>query len=237
MESTLTWNITCSLINTTTLIEIANIVEESVYNTMDSTLPNDLLLEYVYVDKLCNTTVGGHPGFPTARRLEVGTSDIKLFEVVSKNCVGCQEDIFNTTNAALVEVVNDGSLSSSIQNKSGDVITADFSGNVTSNFTVTTSRPTSAPTATPVTSAPVAPVTNAPVSTSPVTASPVNKAPPVTVQPVSVPTTASPVNQVPPASAQPTKCPTKVMLHDSFSSFMTLSVTVFLSQLIENEKE
>jgi hypothetical protein len=215
MESTLTWNITCSLINTTTLIEIANIIEESVYSTMDSTLPNDLLLEYVYVDKLCNTTFGERPGFPTARRLEVGTSDIKLFQVVSKNCVGCQEDIFNTTNAALVEVVNDGSLSSSIQNKSGDVIAADFSQNVTSNFTVTTSRPTSAPsTATPVT---VAPVTNAPVSTSPVTASPVNKAPPITVKPVS---------QAPPASAQPTKCPTKVMLNDCFSPFMTLLVTV-----------
>jgi hypothetical protein len=181
---------------------------------MDSTLPKDLLLEYVYVDKLCNATVGEHTGFPIARRLEVGTSDIKLFEVVSKSCVGCEEEIFNTTNIALVNIVNDGSLSSSIQNKSGGVITAVINGNITSNFIITTSRPTSAPsTATPVTTAPTLPVTNAPVSSLPVTAAPVNKAPPVTSQPVSVPTTPAPVNQGPPTSAQPTKCPIKVMMN------------------------
>jgi hypothetical protein len=127
------------------------IVEEATYNSVNTNLQNDTQLEYAYVYELCNTTVGNHTGYPSSRRLEASTSEIKLYQILSKECDGCQEEMFNDTTTILQTVVNDGSLSSSIQNKSGDLITATIDPNITSSFTVITSSPTSAPTAAPVT--------------------------------------------------------------------------------------
>jgi hypothetical protein len=49
MESTLEWNVTCSLFqdNATALVEVAKAIEESVYTSMDPKLDADKVIEYV----------------------------------------------------------------------------------------------------------------------------------------------------------------------------------------------
>jgi hypothetical protein len=151
MNSTLTWNITCSAVNTEAArIDVANIVEESTYGTVGSRLTSDIQLELVYVYELCGFTIGTHTGYPPARRLQTSTSDVKLYQVVSKNCGGCEAEIFNATDTALTAVVNDGSLSDSVEQNSGNTISAAFR-NVTSNYSPATSRPTKQPSLKPVT--------------------------------------------------------------------------------------
>jgi hypothetical protein len=199
----LTWNFTgCDSLNATTLVDVAKIVEQALYETTDPLLPNGYYQQLVYVYELCGQAVADHMGYPPARRLQASQEEIKLFQVVSTACQGCQEEMFNNTISALVTVANDDSLTNSIQNKSGDIIQAVINGNVSSTYILTTDRPTSAPTNAPVSSAPVtpAPVTSTPVTSSPalVTPAPVTPAPvtpaPVTPAPVSSAPTSAPVS-------------------------------------------
>jgi hypothetical protein len=163
VDTTLVWNITCDSINSTTLVEVAKIIEKSVYQDLDSQLNPDTTLDAVYVYELCGQKLETHVGFPPGRRLQQN-SEIKMFTVVSEACASgdvgqCGQDLFDQANAGLVTIVGDGSLSNTIQVNSGDVIAAVINGITNSTFNVTS---TNAPTRSPVSSS----TTNAPVSIS-----------------------------------------------------------------------
>lgn len=156
MDSTLQWNITCSEITDEELVQVAQIIEQSTHDGMDPNMPEDTFLKYVYVYELCGRPVEEHDGFPTpVRRLQTSalTSDIKMYHLVEKECdFDCSEEMFDGTDAALATIVDDGSLSESIQAGSNDIITAVINGKSNSTFVVQTSSPTTQPSKSPSTS-------------------------------------------------------------------------------------
>jgi hypothetical protein len=205
MDSTLQWNLTCDGLNDTLFVELAQIIEEAVFEDMKALLTNDTV-DLVYVSTLCDQTVDNHDGYPVSslRRLQsFNVSAIGLTTTVSSECDGCSETLFNASNSALTTIVDDGTLTESIQNKTNGAIQAAVSPGVNSSFTVVTKSPTIAPNPTP---------TKSPIKStnSPTTTSPINKGPPTSAEPSAQPTTAMPVNQSPPTSVPPTSRPTKV---------------------------
>lgn len=154
---------------------MAEIVEKAVYDTSVQQLFSNYTMELVNVYNLCNETVPAHPGYSTsvrrlqsslsvmqmlqivsatgfspARRLQTSRNEVKLYQVVSTVCSSnCEEEIFNNTATTLVKTIEDGTLTQAIQENSADVIQVTISPNVISNYTVTTSRPTRAPSSAP----------------------------------------------------------------------------------------
>jgi hypothetical protein len=165
VDTTLVWNFTCDTINSTTLVEVAKIIEKSVYQDLEPQLNAGTTLDVVYVYELCGQTVETHVGYPPGRRLQSAPqSDIKMFTVISEVCASsdvgqCGQDLFDQADEGLDTIVGDGSLSNTIQDNSGNVITAVINGITNSTFNVTS---TNAPTRPPVSSTP----TSAPVSMS-----------------------------------------------------------------------
>jgi hypothetical protein len=151
MDSTLQWNIECSGLNGATLVNLAQIVEKSVHNGLISQLLDEEL-QTIYVYELCGLPVDEHSPYPNgARRLQTGSSsEIKMYSVVSAICIGCQQEIFTVTNNALKTIVENGSLTDSIQSESGGTIEAEIGPVVESSY-VTVNAPV-APTRKPITS-------------------------------------------------------------------------------------
>ena len=140
MDSALFWNITCPLNGTAD--EVADIVAKSVY---DGTVGETDGLQYVYVYELCGESVSSTP-YPSGRRLQTEESAIRLKSIVTTTCNGCEDDMFNEATDALVKIVENGSLSESIQDNSGDVIAAAINPDlIVTNSEVITNPPTAAP--------------------------------------------------------------------------------------------
>eukprot|EP00956_Cyclotella_meneghiniana_P041850 scaffold242052_cov26-Cyclotella_meneghiniana.AAC.1 len=204
MDSTLKWNTTCGAYATyDELVAAAKIIEQSVIDMIN--LPGDNTLNLVHVYKLCNTTIdhGGTPVIKKSRRLQVAvvTTDINMYQIVSKQCnTDSSQEMFDDANNALKEIVDNGSLTKSIQSNSQGVIKAMINPNseavdsvfvtMTASPTVTpgspSSSPSSKPSRTPIT---LPPITDSPVVLAPPTASPVSLDSP-TRKPTSRPTAA-----------------------------------------------
>jgi hypothetical protein len=112
VDTTLVWNITCEAINSTTLVvEVAKIIEKSVYQDLEPQLNVVTTLDVVYVYELCGQTVETHVGYPPGRHLQSAPqSDIKMFTVVLEFCasgdvVQCGQDLFEQTNGGLDTIV------------------------------------------------------------------------------------------------------------------------------------
>lgn len=147
------WNITCSLVNNdTSRLQVAEILEQSVYDGLDPLLTKETI-ELVYVYELCDETVANHNGATSLsrRRLEtLNATEIKFYLIVSRACNACDGEMFNETNEALIVIVDNGSLSNDIQNKSGNEITAVISpGSVNSTYNLQANSPTGNPSVAP----------------------------------------------------------------------------------------
>jgi hypothetical protein len=149
MDSVLEWNITCSELNATTLLDVAQLVEQSIFDKVSPQLPNEVL-DYVLVNSMCSQPVQAHATYtgPASRVLATGNATSILFQmqITGTGCSDCGEQVFNNTNTAIETIVRDGSLTSSIQNKSANLIRVVINPNVTdSTFTTVTNRPTTSP--------------------------------------------------------------------------------------------
>ena len=133
-------------------MNLAQVVERSVYDGLDSQSLNGQL-QNVYVYELCDLPVDEHSPYPNGvRHLQTSSSssDIKLYSVVSALCIGCQQEMFTVTNNALKTIVENGSLTNSIQSESGGTIVAVIGPDVSSSYD-TVNAPTGAPTHKPST--------------------------------------------------------------------------------------
>ena len=148
MDSTLQWNVECSSLDSAALVTLAQIIEKSVYDGIESQLSNgNGVLQSTYVSELCDQLVDEHSPYPDGlRRLQTGSStDVKLYSVVSSDCIGCQQEMFTATNNALTTIVENGSLADSIQSESGGTIDVVIDPVVDSSFVIV-NAPTGAPT-------------------------------------------------------------------------------------------
>jgi hypothetical protein len=162
MSSTLEWNINCSDINNaTTLLNVSTVVEKSIFEGIDPQItPKKLELVSVFVSSICNHTFS--PNTPRTlhgmRLLEADTlTKIEFITQVTTQvyCDDCGQQMFTATNSALVSIVNDGSLTSSIYNNSNGTIRAVINPNSTnSTFTLSTTSPTKSPVSSPSTTSP-----------------------------------------------------------------------------------
>eukprot|EP00956_Cyclotella_meneghiniana_P026809 scaffold58903_cov38-Cyclotella_meneghiniana.AAC.1 len=180
MDSTLKWNTTCEAYATyAELVAAALIIEESVIELTPPKLPGDTNLDVVHVYELCGVFLdhGGTTVDNDARRLQLDivlTTDVKMYQYVSKKCITeCSEQLFHDADNALYEIVDDGSLTKSVQDNSEGLIKAAFNPNgedvdsgyvtVTASPTVTPGSPSSSPSSRP---------SRTPITFSPVTSSP-----------------------------------------------------------------
>ena len=155
MDSTLKWNTTCEEYATyAELVAAARIIEESVIELTPPKLPGDTNLDLVHVYELCGVFLdhGGTPVDNDTRRLQLDivlTTDIKMYQIVSKKCITeCSDQMFDDANSALNEIVDDGSLTKSIQDNSLGVIKAVINPNnenVDSDYETITASPTVTP--------------------------------------------------------------------------------------------
>jgi hypothetical protein len=154
MASTLKWNISCSVLNDPrSLIDVAQIIERSTYDDIAPLLTIETI-ELVYVYSICNRMVGNHPGYSgkSTRRLQNSISEIKLLTYVSSGCDRCSELIFNETAHALAQVVDNGTLTKSIQDNSNGTIRASINPGVDSTYVIVgnpTTKPSTSPTSSP----------------------------------------------------------------------------------------
>jgi hypothetical protein len=161
VDSTIQWNATCASLDDTALLEMASAVEAATYDSLLPTM-NGLTLELVYVYELCNRSVADHSGYSSSRRRAHTTpapaSDIGFYIVVSKECNDCLDKLFEETDSALDVIVNDGTLSAEIKDRSTLIDgVIDRQAGVMSTFTIVTGSPTNAPTSHPT----LSPSTNA----------------------------------------------------------------------------
>ena len=154
MRSTVEWNITCSELNDTSIISVAEVVEQSIYEGMQPEM-NSMSIELVLVTAMCNQTVGAHPGYsgPSTRRLQtIPMTEIEFTTTVKYNCIDCSDEMFDITNSALVTIVDNGSLTTIIQGNSNGVIQAVINPGSTNSTledsVTTTNQPTNRPTTT-----------------------------------------------------------------------------------------
>jgi hypothetical protein len=145
------WNATCASLNDTALLEMASAVEAAIYDGLIPTM-NGQTLELVYVYELCNRSVADHSGYSDSRRRAQTTpvSDIGVYTVISRECNDCQDQLFEETDSALDVIVDDGTLSAEIKDRSTLIDgVIDRQTGVMSTFTVVADSPTNAPTSHP----------------------------------------------------------------------------------------
>ena len=141
MDSTLTWNITCPLGSDD--VTVADIVAKALYDGMNPLLPAGELRS-VYVYELCGNTVGTYSPYPHERRLQTET-DIKFMTIMTSLCNSCENDMGSDADAALGQIISDGSLTDSIHQNSGNTITAVIGDVYTTKVDPMSNPPTSAP--------------------------------------------------------------------------------------------
>ena len=162
MDATLTWNITCPLDDP---VAVAEIVAGALFDGMDPLLPPGEMRS-IYVYELCGQTVATHSPYPPARRLLTAESDIKFTAIMTSVCNSCEYDMGNETDAALGQIISDGSLTDNIHQNSGNAITAVIGDVYTTKAVFMSNPPTSAPTTSASPSVkPTASPTNSPSNT------------------------------------------------------------------------
>ena len=135
MDVTMTSNIDCSQNNNTAT---TNIIQISVMSGMNAQLQSSgVVMLSITVYQICGGSV--------RRNLQSTESDIKFYGVATAACGNCGTQLGQLTEAALVTIVSDGSLSDSIKNNSGGAITLDISGAVVNSFETISNPPTPAP--------------------------------------------------------------------------------------------
>lgn len=115
IDSSVEWNASCSELNATALVEVAQVIEQSVYEGMSSNLKNGETINFVYVYSLCNQNVENHTGSVFARRLQSGnTSSISFLTTVTSGCENCASFVYTESKYALETIVDDETLSNTI---------------------------------------------------------------------------------------------------------------------------
>jgi hypothetical protein len=153
MSSNLEWNLTCFEYNSTALVDVAKVVEQSIFEGVDPQLSNEVL-EHVLVTGLCGKAVQSHDVLlnSSVRLLQAANmSEIILqMQITETGCVDPVEGIFSSVNSALNSIVSDGTLTSFIRRNSTGRIQAVINRSfVISSFSFVSDCPTMNPTHAP----------------------------------------------------------------------------------------
>ncbi|KAL7480584.1 hypothetical protein ACHAW6_006270, partial [Cyclotella cf. meneghiniana] len=219
MYSTLEWNFNCSDVNNATLLNVATVVEKSIFEGIAPQI-TPLELVSVFVWSICN-----HTFLPNTLRTVHGTrllEEVPLTKIefiaqvtTQDHCDNCGQQLFTATSSALQSIVKSENLTSSIHINSNGTILAVINPNSTnSTFTLSTSSPTKSPSSSPRTTNPP---TQKPRKTRTRKPTPLPTSPP-SIKPTHTPSSASPtklVNTTNTPTTRPTNAATKATKYPS----------------------